>query len=164
MALSADIKISRYGIVDAHSPLVKGITASATVYRGSAATTRSGYLVAATSPQSTDVVWGLIANGGPGVADTGAGVVGGGSNGAVSAEIATGTFLLAAGTGADALTVTNEGASVYLINESSVGATTGGGTRPVAGVLIATPTSDPTIPTGFVAVVMGSQPTAGAVT
>ena len=163
MALSADIKIIRYGVVDAHPPLTKGLTAASTVYRGSVATTRSGYLVAPSTPQSGDIVWGLVANGGPGISDTGPGILGASPSGTTPVEIATGDFLLAGGTGSDALTVTNEGAVVYLINETTVGATNGGSTRPVAGLLVATPTSDPTIPTGFVAVTLGTTGTFGAI-
>ena len=61
MALSADVIAVRYGTPgNSTQPVNQGIGASATVYRGSVATTRSGYLVAASSPQSTDIVWGII--------------------------------------------------------------------------------------------------------
>lgn len=162
MALTADIKLVRYGVVDAHPPLQRTLTAAATVYRGSVALTRSGYLVAASSPQSTDQVVGMIECAGNGVADTGSGILGASPSGTTPVQVATGTFLLSAGTGADALTVANDGATVYLIDEQTVGATNGSSTRPVAGVLVATPTDDASIPTGKVAVAVGTPPTFGA--
>lgn len=137
MALSADIKIIRYGTPgNSTQPTNLPLTANATVYRGSFATTRAGFLVAASSPQSTDTVWGLVESPGPGtILATGPGIVGGSTNGAVTVDVATGTFFVSAGTGADAMTAANVGATVYLINETTVGLTTGGGTRPIAGVL-----------------------------
>ena len=63
MALTADVHTIRYGAPgNSTQPTALGLTANATVYRGSVATTRSGYLVAASSPQSTDIVWGIIEN------------------------------------------------------------------------------------------------------
>ena len=99
----------------------------------SIATTRSGYLVAASSPQSTDIVWGLIDKAGPGTADVAPGITGGTANGSVTAEIATGSFFLAMGSGADAFTQTNIGATAYVINETTMGLTSNGNTRPVGG-------------------------------
>ena len=102
MALSADIKTVRFGAPgNSTQPMNQPLTAAATVYRGSVATTRSGYLVAASSPQSTDVVWGLIDKAGAGTADTGPGITGGTTNGNVSVEIATGSFFLQNGTTSD---------------------------------------------------------------
>ncbi len=68
----------------------------------------------------------------------------------------TGTFLLLGGTGTDALTVTNVQTQVYLINENTVGATSGGSTRPVAGLLVQVPATDASIPVGMVAVQIGT--------
>ena len=137
MALSADVKTFRYGTPgNSTQPQNIGVTASSTVYRGSIATTRSGYLVAASAPQSTDIVWGLIDKYGPGYADTAPGIVGGTSNGAVTAEVATGSFFLSNGTGADAFTAANIGATAYVINETTMGATSSSNTRPVGGVFL----------------------------
>ena len=81
MALTGDVKTFRYGSPgNSTQPQNLGLTASATVYRGSIATTRSGYLVAASSPQSTDITWGIIDKYGPGTADTGPGITGGTTN------------------------------------------------------------------------------------
>lgn len=161
MALTADVITVRYGTPgNSTQPVNQGIKANATVYRGSVATTRSGYLVAASSPQSTDIVWGLIDRAGPGTADTGPGITGGTTDGAVTAEIQTGSFFLASGTGADALTQVNVGATVYLINETTVGATNGGGTRPVAGIMEAYDATE-IYALGFIAVKLGSAQSSG---
>ena len=137
MALTADVRTFRFGSPgNSTQPLALPLTASATVYRGSIATLRSGYLVAASSPQSTDVVFGIVDKAGPGYADTGPGIVGGTTNGAVTVEVATGSFFLQAGSGADALTAANGGAPVYVINETTVGFTSAGNTRPVGGQLL----------------------------
>jgi hypothetical protein len=134
MALTADVRTIRYGTPgNSTQPQNIGITAAAVVYRGSIATSRSGYLVAASSPQSGDITWGLIDKSGPGVADVNPGITGGTSNGSVTAEIATGSFFLSNGTGADAFTQANIGATAYVINETTMGATSNGNTRPVGG-------------------------------
>lgn len=134
MALTADVRTTRYGTPgNSTQPVNRGITAAATVYRGSIATTRSGYLVAASAPQSGDIAWGIIDKYGPGYADVAPGLVGGTSNGSVTAEIQTGSFFLQNGSGADAFTAANAGATAYVINETTAGATSNGNTRPVCG-------------------------------
>lgn len=133
--LTQDIPTHRFGTPgNSTQPIAKGIKAAATVYRGSIAVTRSGYLVAGSSPQTTDVCWGIIDKAGAGTADTGPGITGGTTDGGVTAEISTGSFWVNAGTGVDALTVANEGGVVYMINETTVGATSQG-TRPACGIL-----------------------------
>lgn len=158
MALTSDILTTRYGTGGAEEPLNYGLTAATTVYRGSVAllAAGTGYLKNSATPAATDLVVGLIANAGAGTADTGPGILGGATDGAVTVEIATGSFLLASGTGSDALGVTTNMKTVYLINESTVGATNGGSTRPVAGVQLSCNTSDASIPVGFVAVKLGT--------
>jgi hypothetical protein len=163
VALTSDQITVRYGAPgNSTQPVNKPLTANATVYRGSIATTRSGYLVAASSPQSTDIVWGLVQGAGPGTADqTTPGIVGGTTNGAVTVEIATGSFFLASGTGADAITGANVGATCYVINETTVGLTNGSNTRPQAGVIEEYDTNE-IYALGFVAVKLGSAQTTGA--
>jgi len=166
MALTSDVRKIRYGSPITHQPIVfpvgKG-SAGQTLYRGSVAaisggtTVTAGYLKNMATPAAADIVVGLVEGYGPGIADTGPGVVAPNtSNGAVTAEVATGTFLLASGTGADALSVTQLGQSVYLVDEITVGATSGGSSRPVAGLLIAVPATDASIPTGMCAVQLGT--------
>jgi hypothetical protein len=168
MALTADIRKVRYGSPIDHQPIEYPVgkgSAGQTLYRGSVAavsggtTVTQGYLKNMATPAATDVVVGIVDGYGPqcGLADTGPGVVAPNtSNGAVTANVATGTFLLLGGTGADALTITNLQTSVYLINENTVGATNGSSSRPVAGLLVAIPATDASIPTGQVAVQLGT--------
>lgn len=162
-ALTQDVKTIRYGMPgNSTQPQNLGITASATVYRGSIATTRSGYLVAASAPQSTDICWGVIDKYGPGFADTGPGLVGGSTNGGVTAEVATGSFFMQNGSGADAFAAANVGATAYVQNETTVALTNGSNTRPVCGEFLGlASTLAPNRPdlTGMIAVKMG--PTAG---
>ena len=159
--LSADIQIIRYGTPgNASQPVNLPITASAQLYRGTIAATRSGYAVEMTSPQSTDIVWGLYEGYGPGTADTIPGMLGGTTNGATTAEVATGSFFLNAGTGSDAITQANVGATCYVFNENTVGLTSSSGTRPAAGV-VESVVNPPNL-TGMVAVKMGNNQSAGA--
>jgi hypothetical protein len=161
-ALTADIKAIRYGTPgNSTQPVQQPVKANSTVYRGSVAITRSGFVVAASTPQSGDLVWGVIESAGAGQPDLSPGVVGGSTDGAVTVLIATGSFFLASGTGSDALTQANVGATVFLIDEKTVGATNGGATRPQAGVMEA---FDNTIGGGGtpIAVKLGSNQSTGA--
>lgn len=161
MALTRDTKIIRYGTPgNASQPVNLPVTANAQLYRGAVAATRAGYAVEMTSPQSTDIVWGLYEAFGPGTADTIPGVLGGSTNGAVTVEVATGSFYLSNGTGADAIAQANIGATCYVINETTVGLTNGSGTRPQAGI-VETLTQPPNL-TGMVGVKMGSNQSTGA--
>lgn len=156
MALSADIKTVRFGTPgNSTQPVNQPLKGSATVYRGSVAITRSGYVVAATSPASaTDIVWGIVEKYGPGKADTGPGITDtSGVDGAVTVEIATGTFFLASDTGGGAITQADVGKTCYLLDEKTVTLTAG--SLPVAGVVEAYDTSI-TAP-GPVAVKLGTN-------
>lgn len=127
-ALTADIPTTRYGVPgNAHQPENFPLLHNVTVYGGSIAITRAGYLVPPTTPSTTDIVVGVI--------DRYATSAGGTTDGAVTAEVAQGTFFLRCGTGSDALTQADVNQSIYLIDEQTVGKTNGGSTRPVAGTL-----------------------------
>jgi hypothetical protein len=167
MSLSSDIRKVRYGSPIVHQPIVYPVgkgAAGQTLWRGSVTalsggtTVTAGYLKNMATPAATDLVVGVVEGYGPGSpADTAPGVVAPNTaDGAVNAEIATGTFLFASGTGADALTVANVQKAVYLINENTFGATSAGSTRPVGGLLVAIPATDPTIPVGQCAVQIGT--------
>lgn len=161
MAITADIPTTRYGTPDGHQPLNKGLQASITIYRGTIAVLNGtgghqGYLKDPASPATTDLVIGVIDTGGPGYPNTSPGIVGGSTDGAVTANISTGTFLFASGTGADELDVTTNMASVYMIDGQTVGKTNGSSSRPVAGVQMSCNDDDPSIPAGFVAVKLGT--------
>lgn len=144
MALTADIKIIEYGSPDPRSIFNAPLPTGVTVYRGSIALTNGplssvtpGSLKNASVPTSTDVCWGVLDKYGPGTADTGPGMVGGTG---VTCDVRQGTFGLLSGTGADLLSASTLGQTVYVINETTVGATSGSGTRPVAGVHVSLPT------------------------
>lgn len=142
MALSADIKITRVGTPNGHEPINLPLGASVTVYRGSIALlANTGYLKNASSPSSTDTCVGLIERVGPGQIDGGPGIANAGAAGAVTVECAQGTFMLGSSTGSDQLGVTTIGKTVYVYDEQTVAATSGGSTRPVAGVHVFTDTS-----------------------
>ena len=170
MALTSDIQTIRYGSPIEHQlieyPIGKGASGQ-TLYRGSVAaisggtTVTAGYLKNMATPASDDIVVGIIGDYGPscGQANTGPGLGGATlntSNGVLTANVLPGTFLLLGGTGTDALTVTNVQTQVYLINENTVGATSGSSTRPVAGLLVNVPATDASIPVGYVAVQLGT--------
>src|SRR5258708_8685611 len=164
MALTADISTDRYGSPDGHQPQSLALGARVTVYRGSVAaisggtSVTKGYGKNMATPAATDVVIGIV-NRAIDIANTSPGIVGTSADGGVHVEVETGTFILACGTGADALTVTNNGLPVYLVDEKTVSSVST--SRPVLGVQVADPTTDPTIPSGFVAVTLGTQSTHG---
>jgi len=146
MSLTRDIFIRRVG-AEGPQPNAAPVKANETIYRGSIATTRAGYLVAATSPASTDFVMGIIQQvTGAGPAETGPGIVGGTTDGAVWIDCATGAFLLKNGTGSDEFTAADAGKPAYVVDEETAGKTTGGGTRPLLGTALP---ADPTTPTGY---------------
>jgi hypothetical protein len=159
MALTADIQTVRYGTPgNASQPAYPGpLGASVTVYGGSICLTdSSGNVKNASSPASTDICWGLVH------AQT--------KNATASAwnspldtlgnpfQVDTGSFYVAAGTGSDALTQSSIGKTVYVIDEQTVGATSNGNTRPVAGVLVNIDTTQG----GGYAVHFGSSQSTGA--
>jgi|HubBroStandDraft_3_1064219.scaffolds.fasta_scaffold14886_4 hypothetical protein len=169
MALTADIMTTSYGPAFSRIeyPIGKGASGQ-TLYRGSVTavsggtTVTQGFLKNMATPASTDLVVGIVDDYGPscGLANTGPGLGGATlntANGVCTALVRQGEFILASGTGADALTITNLQTNVYLINETTVGATSGGSTRPVAGLLVALPSTDASISTGYCVVAVGTQ-------
>lgn len=163
MALTADVHIERYGTGDVLPNINQPLGGGVTVYRGSIAllAASTGAVKNASSPTSTDTCWGLIAGYGPGIADTGPGCTNASTvAAAVTVDIAVGTFFLASGSGSDQLAQSNVGSQVYVINETTVGLTSGGGTRPVAGVLAYIETAGLYQALGNYAIKMGSFPVA----
>lgn len=63
-------------------------------------------------------------------------VVNSGANGAEKVPYEVGDFEFTSGTAGDALTIANVGAQVWIIDDDTVGATNGGATRSVAGILV----------------------------
>lgn len=158
MALTSDIHYERWGVGDTSTPIVQPLGASVTVYRGSLALLdSSGNVKNANSPTSTDTCFGIIAGYGPGVVDLSPGVINASATAsAVSAIIYQGAFFLASGTGSDQLSQSSVGKTVYVINEYTVGLTSGGGTRPAAGVLVNISTETRTQAPGPYAVKLGT--------
>ena len=139
MALIADVKTIRYGVPgNSTQPVgIRAIAASTTVYGGSICLTNSsGQIKNAATPAATDTCWGLVLTQTTNPSTTAQ------TSGIIQDvlgrpfEVQTGTFYLAGGTSADALTQANIGKVVYVIDEVTVGATNGSSTRPAAGVLI----------------------------
>lgn len=164
-ALTGDIKIIQYGDPGFYQRVTQPIGANVQLYRGTIALTNGpnssvapGYLKRATVPTSTDVCWGLLEAYGPGTADTIPGMLGATTNGGTTANIRQGTFFLKSGTGSDQLSQSTIGQTVYVIDEQTVGASSSGGTRPVAGVHEAV---DPTAATTLFAISLGSNQTSG---
>jgi hypothetical protein len=157
MALTADVISVRYGSPDGHQPLNYGIKASTTVYRGQIAILKSGVLIA-TPDATTNVVVGVVDKAGPGTANSGPGIAGGSTDGAVTAEIQTGAFFFACSTSSDALTVADIGSTVYVYDQVTVAKTDGSSSRPVAGKLVQIDTTQP----GGYAVLLGNNQSSGA--
>ena len=129
-----DGKLTSYGI-GANQQLYENAVA---LVSGSGSVT-VGYLKNAASPGSSDLVAGLVSApaGGTTVA-TGPGILGGSTDGAVWANVNTGTFLFQSGSGSDQLSATTNGKTVYYGGENTYGpiacATSSGSTRPTLGI------------------------------
>ncbi len=159
MALTSDVQTVRYGSPgNASQPAYPGpMAASVTVYGGSICLTNSSGLIKnAASPASTDLCWGLVhaQTINPSAVQWNSPIDITGN----PFQVDTGSFYMSAGSGSDALTQANVGGTVYVINETTVGATNGSGTRPVAGILVNIDTSQG----GGYAVKFGSSQTTGA--
>lgn len=165
MGVTQDQKTVRFGVPDDHEPLTFGLAATLKVYRGTIALTNGtggsvGYLHPATTLATTDVCWGLIESAGPGTIDSGPGITGGATDGAVLVNVATGSFFLGSSTGSDQLGLSTLGQTVYVYDEITVAATNGGSTRPIAGKHVATDTTGQ-YPGGY-AIKLGNNQTTGS--
>lgn len=161
--LTQDVTIVGLGdLGDANQPNNLNLKAATTVYRGSIALTRSGVAVAAQNSglsSATDIVWGLYEKAGPGTTNFwGPGITGGSVDGAVTVEVRTGTFFLASSTGGGALGPTTLGKTVYVYDEVTVTATSGG---PIAGVHMYTDTTRTDAP-GPYAIKLGGNESSGS--
>lgn len=160
MSTTQDLNIIRYGTQDGHQPQAQPIESSVSLYIGQVAVTRAGYLIQPdTAVQSTDIVWGML-NGQLDSQETVSSPMAGGTTAGLHiAGIDTGSFYLTPGTSGDALVQSDIGATVYLIDGNTVGKTSNGNTRPVAGTL-ENIGSGPY--TGLVAVKLGTNPITGS--
>ena len=130
MPLTNDIKT--YQILGSESQLISApVAANVTVYVGGVALISAGtggtagFLKNAAAPAGADIVTGIVDGyaGGTGVA-VNPGVVGGTTDGAVWANVKTGTFLMlgnAGIAGATALTAANNGKPVFYAGETATG-------------------------------------------
>lgn len=148
MALTTDCHLVRYGTPDGHQLIPAPVTAASQLYSGAVALMRAGYLINAASPQSTDVIMGMVGDPAGGTyVKTGPGILGASPSGTTWVNCETGSFAFQNGTGADALAETDAGATVYYQGENSAGPivakTNGGSTRPVLGTMLPI---DPTFP------------------
>jgi len=159
MAVTKDQLIYRYGTKDGHQSTYQPIAASQTIYNGTIALTASGYAKSAASVASTDTCWGLFNGLLDGTPTTSSPIVTGTTNGSHTIGIDTGTFWLTPGSSGDALTQADVGATVYVIDEVTVGKTDGGGSRPVAGVLAEIGKAQYA---GLVAVTLGNSQSTGS--
>jgi hypothetical protein len=153
MALTADVKIERYGVPgNASQKVNQPLGNNVKLYGGSFAVTdaSTGYLKNAATLNSTDKVWGLVSR----FTDNT-----GGASAAQNVDIECGSFFLPCSTGADAVTQANIGATVYVYDEKTVALTSNGSTRPVAGIVEAI---DKTQPFGGVAIKLGTAQSTGA--
>jgi hypothetical protein len=121
------------------------VGATQTVYPGCVALVSAGSgasagnLKNAATPAAADLVAGLIATPAGGTyVQTGPGITGGSTDGAVWVDVQAGTFMIQSGTGADLLTTANNGKTVYYGGENANGpiacATSAGSSRPTLGL------------------------------
>jgi hypothetical protein len=143
--LTNDCHTTQYGVPDDGLYLVAyPVGANAQLYGGAVAllsgsgSVSTGYLKNAAAPGTADTVVGIIDGpaGGTQVA-TGAGVLGGSTDGAVWVNVRRGTFFMQNASGGSALSEATAVTTVYYLGENANGpiaSATGKGTYPVLGV------------------------------
>ena len=155
--LTGDTHVYRYGSGDDAQETSYPLGANQTVYSGGVAlasgsgSVTTGYLKNAATAGSADTVVGMIGEPAGGTfVKTGPGIDNTGADGAIWVDVMTGAFFFQSGSGADQLSATTNGKTVYYGGENASGpiamATSGGGARPVLGVQIP---QDPGIAGGF---------------
>ena len=153
--LTQDTHVFEYGVPS--QPAAWPVGANQQLYIGSVAlqsgsgSVTTGYLKNAASPGTADVVVGMLAEPSGGTyVQTGPGIVGGTTDGAVWADVQPGAFFFQSGTGNDQISATQNGKTVYYGGENANGpiacATSATSTRPVLGILLP---QDPGIAGGF---------------
>lgn len=154
--LTGDILVWEYGVGVGAEPVAYGVGATQQLYAGAVAlisgsgATSVGYLKNAAVAGQSDLVAGIVGEPSGGTyVKTGAGILGGSTDGAVWADVRTGAYFIQSGSGADLLTASNNGKTVWYGGENSSGpiacATNTGG-RPVLGIQLP---QDPGILNGF---------------
>jgi hypothetical protein len=144
--LTGDIKTIQYGVPENSQIVAYPIGATAQLYSGAVAlisgtggTVTQGYLKNAATGSASDIVAGIVGDyaGGTAVA-VGPGLLGGSTDGAVWANVRTGTFYIQSGTGSNALTEASVGSTVYYGGENANGpiANKTQGATPALGILL----------------------------
>jgi hypothetical protein len=143
--VTTDIKAYPYGIpqndqlawpVGATQQLYEGCVA---LQSGGSGGITQGYLKNAATAYASDICVGLVDTPAGGTyVPTGPGILGGSTDGSVWANVRAGTFMFQSGTGADLLSATTNGKTVYYGGENASGpiacATSNSGARPALGV------------------------------
>jgi hypothetical protein len=129
--------LTSYG-VGSNQQLYEGAVA---LISGSGSVT-TGYVKNAAVAGAADLVAGIVDRPAGGTqVEVGAGVLGGSTDGAVWINVRCGSFMIQSGTGADLLSATTNGKTVYYGGENANGpiacATSGGATRPALGIQLA---------------------------
>lgn len=142
MAMTGDGKVYRYGSGDDDQLLSYPVGSAQQLYYGEVALVSGGtgatkgYLKNGASPQSTDVVAGMVGEPAGGTyVKTGPGILGGSTDGAVWVDVLTGAFFFQSVSGANALSEASAGLTVYYKGENSNGpiASTSSGDGPALG-------------------------------
>jgi hypothetical protein len=125
-ALSKDRKTDNFDPDSAIPRLLSfPVEASTKIYGGSIVATNAAGNAVPASATTAIKVWGRCEK----QADNSAGTAG-----AIQVQVRQGTFAFTNGSGADALSSANPGVLAYVIDDNTVGATSGGGTRQAAGI------------------------------
>lgn len=129
MALTADVKIQRYGTPDETTDVrlvAQPMKTNVKIFAGSIGVTDvNGFAKPASSVATTDTAWGVVLKQ---VDNTG------GASGAQSVTFERGVFFFASSTGADTIAQSNIGQTVYVVDETHVGL--GSSSRPKAGTVM----------------------------
>ena len=155
--LTHDTHLTTYGTQDTSNNVAYPVGANQQLYYGAVAlmsgsgSVSVGYLKNAATPGSSDKVVGMVGEPAGGtLVQTGPGVLGGSTDGAVWDNVRNGSFFFQSGTGSDQLSEATNGTTVYYGGENSSGpiacATNGSSTRPTLGVQLP---QDPGIAGGF---------------
>jgi hypothetical protein len=154
--LTQDTHVIPYGTQDISTLVAYPVGATQQLYRGAVAlmsgsgAVTTGMIKNAATPGSSDIVVGMIGEPAGGTAvSTAPGILGGSTDGAVWVDVRNGTFFIQGGTGANTLSASTVGKTVFYGGENANGPIanlTGSGTSPVLGIQLP---QDPSIAGGF---------------
>src|ERR1019366_8550269 len=126
--LAGDIIAYEYGIGEGCELVAYGVGATQQLYAGAVAlisgsgATSVGFLKNAASPGSSDLVAGIVGEPAGGTyVKTGPGILGGSADGVVWVDVRPGAYFIQGGSGADALSASTNGKTVYYGGENASG-------------------------------------------